>query len=200
MELTPRQKKKIEALEGKASKMGFACKVRVVYMSKKEVMNKAKVANGFVGFLKQFADLDLNNLKPDMKKTATKAAYFNKKEELIRRKNNIVNNYMNRDDWAGRTPFILNIEELATLWHFPLESTANAPLIQKTPAKRQKPPANLMSEDQEMSKGSIKNELLFGDFSKNKKKENDNVEIKKDLDIETEKEKSKGEAPSNLPF
>lgn len=213
MELTPKQKKKIEAIEYKSSKLGFLCKIRVVYMAKKEVMNKAKVANGFVGYSKQFSSLDLNNLKPDLKMTGTKVSYFNKGPRLIRKKNNITNNYINRDDWAGREPFLLNIEELATLWHFPIEATANAPLIQKTPAKKYKPPANLVSEDSSSNLGIIKEELLSGDFSKkrkndeqarvNDKKSKEEIErekIKEELKKDLIENQPKGSPPPNLPF
>lgn len=159
MELTPKQKKKIEGIEHKSSKLAFLCKLRVVYMAKKEVMNKPKVVNGFVGYIKQFAALDLNGFKPDIR-TITKAVYFNKEKKILNRKNRIINNYIERNDTAGSTAFLLNIEELATLWHFPIEAIANAPLIQKTAAKRHKPPANLVVDEIISEVESLKEELL----------------------------------------
>ncbi len=188
MELTPKQKKKIEAIENKSAKLAFLCKVRVVYLSKKEVMNKAKVVNGFIGYIKQFSALDLNGLKPDLKLTATKVSYFNKGPRLIARKNNIMNNYIDRNDWAGRTAFLLNIEELATLWHFPVESVSNAPLVQKTPAKKYKPPVNLAFEDDVSDSDSLEDDLFKEDLiTKNKKgKDNNNSE-----DVEVEKNNEK---------
>ncbi len=175
MELTPKQKKKIEAIENKSAKLGFLCKVRMVYLSKKEVMNRAKVVNGFIGYIKQFSALDLNSFKPDLKRTATKTAYFNKTGRLIAKKNRILRNYVSRSDWAGCTAFLLNIEELATIWHFPVEATANAPLIQKTAAKRYKPPANLAVDDAVSDAELLKEELLQEDFSRAKRgfKKND---------------------------
>lgn len=184
LELTPKQKKKIEAIEIKSSKLAFLCKIRVVYLAKKEVMNKAKVVNGFIGYIKQFSALDLNGFKPDLKLTATKTAYFNKGPRLIAKKNKIINNYINRSDWAGRTAFLLNIEELATIWHFPVESISNAPLVQKTPAKKYKPPANLAFDDDISDSGSLEEDLFKEDFTKNLKKKGDN-------DVETEKNNEK---------
>lgn len=169
MELTPRQKKKIECLDKKASKLGFLCKLRMVYVAKKEVMNKPKASGGFVGFIKQFSDLDSNGFKPDLKNTTTKAVYFNKTAEIKRKKSNLMNNYINRNDWAGVPPFILNIEELATLWHFPLEAISNAPLVQKTTAKKYKPPANLAVDESSSSIDSLKDDLLSRDYSRFKK-------------------------------
>ncbi|MFA7364765.1 MAG: hypothetical protein WCZ12_00160 [Patescibacteria group bacterium] len=191
MELTPKQKKKIESIEEKSSKIAFLCKVRVVYMAKREVMNKAKVANGFVGYMKQFSALDLNNLKPDMKITATKANYFNKGKKLINKQNKLINNYIDRSDWAGRTPFLLNIEELATLWHFPVEANSNAPLVQKISAKKYKPPANLATDDASTGAKTLRDDLLsFDDISnKETKKEENDEAVKGSKNI-----------PSNLPF
>jgi hypothetical protein len=194
MELTPKQKKRIEAIEEKSSKIAFLCKVRVVYMAKKEVMNKAKVVNGFVGYIKQFSALDLNNLKPDMKMTATKANYFNKGKKLINKKNKLINNYMNRIDWGGRTPYLLNIEELATLWHFPVEANSNAPLIQKTPAKRYKPPANLATDEVSTGADVLKDDLFsFGN-------DNDISGERAEEETEKEQDKDKNNIPTNLPF
>jgi len=147
VELKPKQKKQVEALHAKMSKLGFLAKLRTVYIAKKEVYMPKKVANGFVGYIKQFAALDLNSFKPDMKYTATSTAYFAKVKRLNERKTNIVNNYINRAVGSGRNPGIYNISELATLWHFPLEATTKAPMIQKAPMKKAKPPLALPTED-----------------------------------------------------
>lgn len=143
MELTPKQKKQIEAIQMKSSKLGFEAKLRVVYVARKGVMNKSKVANGLVGYMKQFAALDLNNLKPDVNITMTKTAYFNKDSRLITKKNSIMRNYVNRDGSAGRNPGLYNIEELATLWHFPIEANVKAPMIQKAPGRKADAPSSL---------------------------------------------------------
>ncbi|PIX12279.1 hypothetical protein CO115_02760 [Candidatus Falkowbacteria bacterium CG_4_9_14_3_um_filter_36_9] len=170
--LKPKEKKQVEAIYEKVSKLGFECKIRMVYLAKKDVMNKPKVVNGFVGFIKQFATLDLNNIKPDMDRTATSVSYLFKEGRLNRRKNNIVRNYIRRDNKAGRRPGILNIEELATLWHFPVESAVKAPLIQKTPGKKGEPPMSL----------PVSEEIVTGQLNKiiaNEEKMNLAEEIKK---------------------
>jgi len=143
MELTPKKKKQIEAIQQKASKLGFEFKMRAVYFAKKELFNRAKVVSGLVGWTKQFGVLDLNSFKPDMNVTATKTAYFNKDSRLITKKNTLIQNYIARSGYDGRTPGVLNIEELATLWHFPLEANVKAPLIQKAPGRKADAPASL---------------------------------------------------------
>lgn len=150
-ELPPGPKAKIEAAEMKASKIGFEVSIRAIYLSRKEVMNKPKVVNGFVGYIKQFAANNLNGLKPDGKMTMTSASYFYTKKRIIRRKNNIMRGYKHRSDLIGRPPWIMNVEELATLWHFPLDAVTKAPLIQRSAGKRIEPPMSLPLDDQARS-------------------------------------------------
>jgi hypothetical protein len=146
MELTPKQKHQVEGIHDKVSKLGFKVKIRTVYIARKENMNKNKVANGFIGYMKQFAALDLNNLKPDVKYTMTRAEYFKKNQRIARKKNNIINNYITRNTNTGVEPTILNIEELATLWHFPVEASVQSPLLQKAPGRKAEAPSSLPQE------------------------------------------------------
>jgi hypothetical protein len=162
MELTPKKKKQIEAIHMKASKLGFEFKMRVVYIAKKELLNKAKVVNGLVGWVKQFAALDLNNFKPDMNVTATKTAYFNKDARLAVKKNTLMQNYIWRSG-AGRTPGVLNIEELATLWHFPIDANVKAPFIQKAPGRKSDAPASLPLFEETTTRSLPPD--IFGDVS-----------------------------------
>ena len=60
----------------------------------------------------------------------TKTVYFNRAPRLATKKRKIFNNYVNRSSY-GRKPFLLNIEELATLWHFPIEANVKSLLVQK---------------------------------------------------------------------
>ncbi len=147
-ELPPGPKAKIEAAEMKASKIGFEVSIRAIYLSRKEVMNKPKVVNGFVGYIKQFAANNLNGLKPDGKMTMTSASYFFTKKRILHRKNSIMYGYRHRSDLIGRPPWIMNVEELATLWHFPLDAVTKAPLIQRSAGKRIEPPMSLPIDDQ----------------------------------------------------
>jgi len=143
LDLNPLEKRKVEGVNEKASKLAYEVKIRVVYVAQKEVMNKFKVASGTVGYMKQFAALDLNNFKPDVKKTLTKAVYFWKESRLNRKKNNIFKAYVNRSRDIGVSPKILNIEELATIWHFPVEGSVKASLVQKTQGKKANAPSSL---------------------------------------------------------
>jgi len=143
MDLTPDEKRKVEGIQLKAAKVGFEAKFRAVYIAKREVFDKAKVANGLVGYMKQFAALDLNNLKPDVKMTMTKAQYFFAAQRLEEKKRKIYHAYRVRSDNRGRRPGLYNVEELATVWHFPVEANVKAAMMQKAPGRKADAPAAL---------------------------------------------------------
>lgn len=142
MNLRPKEKKQIEAIQLKSSKIGFNTKIRFVYISKKDTMVKPKVVNGFNGYIKQFVENDLNGLKPNPL-TVTSASYFFKDRRLNDKKGKIVRNFINRGFSSGGTPGVMNTEELATMWHFPLEMVVKAPMIQKAPGRKSEPPMSL---------------------------------------------------------
>jgi len=148
MQLKPKEKKRVEGIHEKTSKLGFDFKIRMAYLAKSDIFNASKGAGGFVGFIKQFTANDLNGLMPDMDRTATSTAYFFSKRHMANKKNKILQNYIKRDIWAGRKAKIMNIEELATIWHFPHEGVVKAPMIQKTPGKKAEAPMILPKSEE----------------------------------------------------
>lgn len=202
MNLKPKEKKQIEAIQEKVSKLGFETKIRFVYIAKKDVMNKPKVVNGFVGYMKQLASMDLNNLKPDMNVTATSTAYFFKEKRLNRRKNSIVQNYIKRSSSAGRNTGLLNIEELATIWHFPVESAVKAPLIQKATRRKAEPPMTLPIEEEapatDLADPVFEDEIEIKEEPKISPPQPDFMEEESRKDGKPT-DKLKGSPPNNLP-
>lgn len=211
MDLRPEQKKQAEGIQMKIAKQGFEFKMRMVYMAKRDVINKPKVANGFVGFIKQFGTNDMNAFKPDSK-TVTSTSYFRKGPRLNQRKNTIVQAYMNRDGWTGRERGLLNIEELATIWHFPIEASVKAPLIQKTTGRRAEPPTTLPIGDETLSRSALFDEIFVDHNKPEQRTPQMDKSIVDDIftmEVEaptngngTEKSEQRpsGEAPDNLPF
>ena len=188
LDLSPKEKEQVEGIYRKATKLGFNAKLRVVYVARKEVMDKAKVFNGFVGYIKQFGALGMNSFKPDVKVTMTKAVYFRKKPRLIRKKRNLFHNYINRST-DGRELYLLNIEELATLWHFPIEANVKSPLIQKAPGRKADAPSSLPIIEEEMP---LPVDIFTGLSEGSENKE-------KDL-LNNDFESSGPPPPENLPF
>jgi len=144
MELTPGEKNLLEAVQLKASKHGFQTKMRMVYVAKRGVFNKGKAISPFKGALGQFTALDTNALKPYGKVTP-KSDYAWERWSVPTKTTNIIRNFKNRSG-RGAPPYILNIEELATVYHFPYLHT-KAPLVKRTDARRAEPPMSLPTAD-----------------------------------------------------
>jgi len=205
LELTPDEKRKVEAIHLKSTKLGFETKIRLIYVFKKEVKNTAKVTSGFVGYMKQFISLGLNNLKPDMKLTATKTAYFFRESRLIEKKRKIFRAYVNRSDTRGRKGGIMNIEELATIWHFPVEANVKSAMIQKAPGRKADAPSTLPLAE-ELTSAS--DEFLKSSIFQNSVPENESrssgdsvATIKDDSNgFNNDLDKRKSAPPDNLPF
>ncbi len=203
MHLTPNEKNAIEAIEKKASKIGFECKIRIMYLAPKEIFSAQRVVSSVMGAIKQFTDSTLNGLKPD-NMTKTAAYYGLAERKKNRRRTLIMQNYIGRATWAGRKPFILNTEEIASLYHFPV-MTVKTPLQPKIEMKKSEPPSYLPMGD--LPFGSEKTSNLREELDI-LRINNDYYErrygIKKDRirpqQLQTEDSKKSDNIPSNLPL
>lgn len=137
--LTPGEVDVLKAIENKISKIGFKTNFRIVYLSPKELFNKKRIVNGVLGSLQQFSILGMNSLKPHGKQTTNVDYFFIKKREAAR-KNKILSKYIKRS--GDGCKILLNIEELATIYHFPIMSV-KVQLLSKTESKRSEPPFGL---------------------------------------------------------
>jgi hypothetical protein len=212
MNLKPKEKKQVEAIQRKMGKQGFSCKMRIVYIAKRETINKPKVINGFVGYIKQFMDLDLNSFKPDGDVTGTSTEYFFTNYRNNERKRKIMKAYMSRSGTVGRDRKIYNTEELATLWHFPIEAVVKAPLIQRTSGRKFQPPMSLPVEEISAEEKNIESGIFENIFTQNnqplsKNKNVDETIIKNEknnndkiFNFDEQNGVEKGHTPSNLPF
>ncbi len=203
--LTPGERDVMEAIERKASKIGFDCKMRLIYLSPPQQFNPGRVIAPIFGSLKQFSTLNLNAFKPDSQTKTSVYYYLTTLRKNIRR-TKLMRGYKGRSSTRGYPSYLLNIEELATLWHFP-NKYIKIPLLQKTTFKTGEPPASLPAtssseEESEVLTGELKSQL-------NKTKDFD-IEIKNDY-FEKKFAKEKGSSeyrkklnkiggpPSNLP-
>ncbi len=149
--LTPGERQMVEQMQMKVSKNGFLTKVRIVYVAEKQMIRKGPVVGAMKGAFAQYNGL--NEFKI-YKHIAPKTDYFWQKHKLFEylsfgfyktwhtRQNHLMRAYVNRDIGWGGPMYILNTEELATLFHFPM-TEVKAPLVQKTEAKKAEPPFSL---------------------------------------------------------
>lgn len=136
--LSPGEKEIVDAIEKKMTKKAFETKIHVLYLGKKDAFFKPTISSIF-GFLNQFATLNLNGFKPNARYT-TKAYYFLAAKRLAFKKRILLRLCQQRTFWEKG--FILNIEELASLWHFPATIVA-APIAPSVEAKKGAPPPEL---------------------------------------------------------
>lgn len=157
LHLTPGEKGKLEAIEHKASKIAFECKIRLIYLSPHDQYNPGRVIAPVFGSLKQFSTMDLNAFKPDPR-TKTKVEWFFVKLRMAQRRQSLIKAYKYRSNRAGHAHFILNIEELASLWHFP-SLEISTPMLQKTESKKSEAPFSLPIFTEAKVSTSNENEL-----------------------------------------
>jgi hypothetical protein len=143
--MTKGERGTIEAIEKTVSKFAFDTAIRAIYITdNKEVFNKANVA-GLTGSVRQYNSNDLNGFKP------TKTTSFDFPWEdfmnfrLNRKKKEIIDMYKKRAFFKpiyDGEHFIMNIEELATIYHFP-GRVAKTPNFARIPSKKAEAPSNL---------------------------------------------------------
>ena len=122
-ELSERDKTRISEAEKKATKLGYEVKIRLAYLGESQTNAKLRM-QALVGTFKQFNSTNLNGFK------STKAAFGKEFLEKYRRR-----------AFLG-DGFILNIEELASVFHLP-HTNVETPNIVWASSKTAEPPAKL---------------------------------------------------------
>ncbi|PIZ00645.1 hypothetical protein COY62_01760 [bacterium (Candidatus Howlettbacteria) CG_4_10_14_0_8_um_filter_40_9] len=125
-ELSPDETARISAIEEKITKLGYQVKIRALYLSKSKLLASQRL-QAIVGTFKQYNSTNLNGFK------STKV-YYGK---------NFLEDYRTR--LFMDKGFILNIEELASLYHLP-HTSVETPNIKWTSSKTGEPPTELPTE------------------------------------------------------
>lgn len=123
VELSDRDKTRISEAEKKAAKLGYEVKIRLVYMGESNTNAKLRM-QALVGTFKQFNSTNLNGFR------AVKGAFG---KEFLEK-------YRKRAFYGDG--FILNIEELASVFHLP-HTNVETPNIVWASAKTAEPPSKL---------------------------------------------------------
>ncbi len=150
--LSPDEREIVENIGMKISKLGFKSKIRFIYAAHQDIFKKSKGVSGVIGAFQQYSTPQLNGLKKN-KKTESKVHYAFIKSRTKGRKRRILYAYRGRSMKRGRKGFVLNIEELASLWHFPTLDVKVA-TVQTVAAKKGQPPPSLPIETEIIPPGS----------------------------------------------
>jgi hypothetical protein len=155
-ELTVEDMEKIRAVNAKASKLVFKAIPRYVYIAKRNLIDKGKfyaIGSAF----QIFTVGHLNFVRPSPVTFTKKPRLLFKDRTLLFKKRSVYKHFIKRK-FDLRTPFeqlytpylkdrvleasLWNVEELATIYHFPV-TDVGAPGILKTEAVKAEPPMNL---------------------------------------------------------
>ena len=143
--LTDEEKHKVEAMERALNKLVFECGIRVLYFAKKDKFDGVKIPNT-IGLFAPLRGPEYNMLNPARGHSSLDFPWQDFR--------NIRRNAISRKLWFryhhrayfyepfDQTPVFLNVEELATIWHFP-SSSVKTPSIDRVPSKRAEAPLNL---------------------------------------------------------
>ncbi len=139
--LTPQEQDQVKDVTRKLSKYGWLAKIRFVYLSPNDAYRKGSIASISKGMFAQFANLNDNYL--GLFDPATpKDDYFWMEWQMPAKQKRIVRGFKQRNFSLGADPFVLNTEELATLFHFPA-GDARVPAYPSAASKLSEAPAGL---------------------------------------------------------
>lgn len=152
LNMTEGEKERVTLIEKKIGKAGYKTKIRFIYIAPKDKFDRGKVY-GITGGYRPFASIMSNKIKPDVSNTWTSVDYiFSKILEkpyldwlLAYKKKWIFKGYKEREIHIGLPMFILNTEEIATLYHFPIttKTTTVSTSIERTESRKSQPPMDL---------------------------------------------------------
>jgi len=143
--LTPTNEEIIKALERNISKLGFDCGIRTIYWAKKTREFDSSKIKALLGLFTQYNSNTLNAFGvaftigfdfpwQDFRDIRTKE-----------QKQRLFNAYKRRSYFYPPRkckPFVLNMEELATIYHFPGQ-VAETPTFGRIESRKGEPPSNL---------------------------------------------------------
>lgn len=144
MMLTAGEKEQVSGIEDKIRKYVYESHIRFIYLAKRDKFFKPNVTIP-LSFFTQFSTAHLNGLRP-WSKTITKVTWFLVKRRLYLKKRHLFRMYKDRLPPLHPRPggtYMLNIEELATLYHFPGRKVAPAPFMKRIEAKKGEAPPEL---------------------------------------------------------
>lgn len=146
----------VKAIGRKMSKLGFETGARIVYVAKKETFHRSHFS-AMMGAFRQFAAPNLNSFKLNIPTLTYSKGYLSGlfpsdvgfgAKRLAAQKKVKTWRALKERAFPGQPPskfFVLNTEELATIFHLP-GTEVKAPLFPRVEAKKGQPPAGLAIE------------------------------------------------------
>jgi len=153
MRLTPGEREIVSSIEEKISKYSFGAHSRFIYIAKREnYFGPAKALP--MSWFTQFGTATFNNFRP-LRSTLTKVytifIWFMDKRRVFVRKRRLFRNYTLRlppyfPKPTKKGTFVLNVEELATIFNFPGRITSPSSAVVRVGSKKGEAPSGLPME------------------------------------------------------
>lgn len=143
----------VKAIGQKTSKLGFKTGLRLMYLARKENFHRYHFS-AIVGAFRQFASPNLNSFKPNSATMTFSKGYFPMifpsdkgflVDQIVAKKKIETLRALRGRFFPPEKYFILNTEELATIFHLP-GTEVQAPLFPRVEAKKGQPPPGLAIE------------------------------------------------------
>ncbi len=155
MKLTSGEKEELSAIERKMGKQYFNCFIRYAYIAKREKFSGGRLKIP-MSYFNHFNSPGLGSMLPNSD-TITKVKqnwydfFWKTEERLYLKKRRMFRNLIRRTPAFWPEPpsdatFILNAEELASLYHFPSKTSVPISTVPRVEAKKKEAPYDLPTE------------------------------------------------------
>ncbi|MGC8651371.1 MAG: hypothetical protein ACP5RX_02025 [Minisyncoccia bacterium] len=135
--LSPGDREKIEKIEEKIAKLSFETSIRFLYFGPRQIYDET-ASLAIPAYFKQFSTENFNAFKINDEATPKVKTWLFKNRRTVLKKLNFYELCKTRD--SAQTTIILNTEELASLYHFPVLKVKAPALIRSLSRKGEAPP------------------------------------------------------------
>ncbi|HXK35267.1 MAG TPA: hypothetical protein VJ103_02080 [Candidatus Paceibacterota bacterium] len=142
--MTMSEQKAITSIDLALGKLAFDVGIRAIYLAKKEAFDPINIT-GMTGTFRQYSAPNSNGFGIGLKTGYDFPWQDIGKMRSTRLKKKLLRAYRQRSYFytpQNRTPFVLNSEELATIFHFP-GRVLETPTFERILSKKAEPPTNL---------------------------------------------------------
>jgi hypothetical protein len=161
MKLTPGEKELVSKIEQKISKRGFKTNIRFIYLGKRDVFFKPKIrlplsffsafnteCNSLVPYGQPFIAKIVKSWFLPLNLIRNRRTYLRKRALFRKYKSRVDPFYPKEEPFSAKKKaiFVLNTEEIASLFHFPGKRVAPAPFIERIETRKREAPPGLPTE------------------------------------------------------